>query len=431
MKRLLLACMLAMLCQCASAADSSGLIAFNEGQAQLKIVTPRPRTPAPHTVKSNLLSVNIGEDIRFFVKSKATGVYVEADNFNPIGDMVRMRTWVVSRMLWDPSLDPVKLADEFARGYYGQAGPHISEYMKLTHDAVRRSQMRLSYGNADTSFLTLADMNEAARLWDKAEKAVGSNNELLARVRRDRLPVDLVWIRDWARLKKESEKTGREFLGPKDLMAASDDYMARVLPLVKPAYTTDPTGSEDAVRRYGIDPAQTARQQLELYAEKPPAPPAEAAGLGDDRYRVLHIGEGTTTETVADTLATDGKAQLFPAQWKRAAFPITADFAGRCRMYVRVRCETKAAPPGNGEAGGYLKPGEAFVVTLMDNFLYPFGKYEVLGRRVLLKEIEGNQYHTIDLGTFEFKPGMFLFIDNGDAAGIEKLYLDRAFLVRE
>ena len=58
MKRLLLACMLAMLCQCASAADSSGLIAFNEGQAQLKIVTPRPRTPAPHTVKSNFLSAD-------------------------------------------------------------------------------------------------------------------------------------------------------------------------------------------------------------------------------------------------------------------------------------------------------------------------------------------------------------------------------------
>ena len=132
----------------------------------------------------NLL--NIGPDVRFFVRNNAVGVFVEGDHYNPIGDFCRLRAWVVAQMLWDPSRDPMELAEEFARGYYGPAGPPISAYLQLAHDAVQRSGMRLSYGNDDTSFFSLEEMNEATRLWDQAEAAAAGDPALLTRVRRER-----------------------------------------------------------------------------------------------------------------------------------------------------------------------------------------------------------------------------------------------------
>lgn len=46
------------------------------------------------------------------------------------GDMSALRTWVLSRLAWDPTLDVDKTVQAFLRGYYGPAARHIDAYMR-------------------------------------------------------------------------------------------------------------------------------------------------------------------------------------------------------------------------------------------------------------------------------------------------------------
>jgi len=258
--------------------------------------------------------------VRFFVKNHAKGMFINGDGFCNIGDFVRLRAWIISHMLWDPSLDAVELAREFTRGYYGPAGPHVFAYLQLAHAAVKRSGMRLNHGTYyDTTFFSLDEMNEATRLWQKAKAAVASKPTLLARVRREQISFDLVWLQNWARLKREAERRGLEFLGPKDVMAGCDEYLKTALEFIRPPYrrannpivyfVTANTPRDDA-------PAlrEQCRQQLALYNEKPAALPEEVRGLEVDQYVILQsetYAEAFLTggaEMVDDPAASDGKA---------------------------------------------------------------------------------------------------------------------------
>ena len=378
---------------------------------------------------------NIGPDARFFVKNRAAGAYIEADNFSPIGDFVRLRAWVVGHMLWDPSRDPVSLVEEFARGYYGLAGPHILAYLKLTHNAVKRSGMRLSYASDDTSFLTLDEMNRATVLWNSAEAAVGANPSLLERVRRDRIPFDQAWLQNWAQLKQEAARTSQEFLGSGDIVAACADYLARATELSTPYFVN--AGKTDAA------PAlrELCRKQLELYAksrEGPSALPDELRGVGEDRYHILQTDAELLTnkaQIVDDPSATTGKAVRLADTWSMAQWHVKAHFMGRWRVYVRVRCELQEATAdgqkGSAGAAGYLSPQQAFQIGILDNFLYPFGRYVLVDERGALEKVNDGAYHTYDLGVHDLKPGMFVWVTIADAKGVSAVYVDRVFLVRD
>ncbi|MDR2627934.1 MAG: DUF4838 domain-containing protein, partial [Dysgonamonadaceae bacterium] len=61
----------------------------------------------------------LADDIRFFVRSNTIGLFEQGDAFCDAGDFVRMRNWVISRLMWKPELDENRLIDEFLSGYYG------------------------------------------------------------------------------------------------------------------------------------------------------------------------------------------------------------------------------------------------------------------------------------------------------------------------
>ena len=379
---------------------------------------------------------NIGPDARFFVKNKAMGAYVEADNYNAIGDFVRLRAWVVAHMLWDSSRDPKELADEFARGYYGPAGPHIFAYLKLTHNAVKRSGMRLSYGMDDSSFLNLDEMNKATRLWEQAEAAVADDPVLLARVRRDRLPFDQAWLRNWARLKRQSERRDLEFLGPTDITAACHEYLAKVTEFTAPDHIAKcaARGSENCIKRVGIEPGVTSGEQLELYGQDPAAIPEELRGLTEDQYHIFQTDKqllSNKAEIVDDPAATDGKAVRLAHNWSMVKLNVKAHFIGRWRVYARVRCELKETTASAKAAGGYLSLQQAFQVGLLDNFLYPFGKYVLMDERPTLDKAKDGVYHTYDVGVYDLKPGMQTWVTIADAKGVKAVYVDHVFLVRD
>jgi len=367
---------------------------------------------------------NIGSDVRFFVANKAVGVFAEADGVSPVGDFVRLRAWVVTHMLWDPSLNSKELAREFTDGYYGPAGRHIFDYLKLAHNAVKRSGMRLSYGNEDTSFFSLAQMNQATRLFDMAEAAVQDDPVLLKRVRRDRLTFDLVWLKNWVWLKPEAEKTRQEFLGPTDLTAACEDYLVRYTDAVKSHFAPDPPTYYAARMLKNEPPALRAlcAKQLEFVHRKPSPLPVELRGLAKDRYRVFQMDDCLAaillSELEDDPLASDGKAAHLTVPWAAARIHVRAYFAGRWRCYAQVRCPT---PNGTGTA---------FELGIYDLLSLP--RRELLGRMVPLTDVEDDGYRLYDLGVHDLRPSMYLHVTmRPEARSVKEVYVDRFILVRE
>ncbi len=168
----------------------------------------------------------LGPNIRYFVRNKAVGIFEQGDSGSRIGEFVRLRAWVLAHLLWNPEADERKLINEFLSGYYGPAAPYLEEYIQLMSRAVQRSGVYLRCSMPDTKkWLTLDDLNQATRLFQQAQEAVRQDPAVSERVRRERLPVDLVWLQRYEEFRQQAAKEGKEFLGPADPAKACLEYL--------------------------------------------------------------------------------------------------------------------------------------------------------------------------------------------------------------
>ena len=72
------------------------------------------------------------------------------------------------------------------------AAPHLREYLRVINDAGERSEKYIRCFMPDTSaWLKLDDLNRSTDLFAKAEAAVADDATLAARVRRERLPLEV------------------------------------------------------------------------------------------------------------------------------------------------------------------------------------------------------------------------------------------------
>ena len=55
------------------------------------------------------------------------------------GDFAEMRTYMVSKLMWNPDLDCDSLMHAFMNGYYGKAAPYIYQYEKKLEGALLAS----------------------------------------------------------------------------------------------------------------------------------------------------------------------------------------------------------------------------------------------------------------------------------------------------
>lgn len=109
------------------------------------------------------------------------------------GDFAEMRTWMVSKLMWNPDADSDSLMQTFMHGYYGAAAPYLYEYEKLLEGGLLASDADLWIYDSPVTHKD-GMLNEKCRkryneLFDKAEAAVADEPELLKRVRRSRLPL--------------------------------------------------------------------------------------------------------------------------------------------------------------------------------------------------------------------------------------------------
>ena len=69
--------------------------------------------------------------VDFYVAHNVKGIMFQGAYQSPGAERVAMRTWVMAKLLWDPSRDVAELIDDFVWGYYEDAAPAIFEYYEL------------------------------------------------------------------------------------------------------------------------------------------------------------------------------------------------------------------------------------------------------------------------------------------------------------
>lgn len=131
-------------------------------------------------------------NLQFFAKHGVTAMF-EQGNREVGGEFAELRTYMISKLMWDPDLDVDALMNDFLQGYYGEAWQAIRHYIDEMTVALKSSEVPLGiFGSpieASTSYLTPELLDRYEVLFDEAELIAKDSLELLERVRVARLPV--------------------------------------------------------------------------------------------------------------------------------------------------------------------------------------------------------------------------------------------------
>ena len=356
----------------------------------------------------------LGPNVRFFVDHKVIGLFEQGDAGSTVGDFVRLRAWLLAHLLWNPRQDEKALEREFLEGYYGAAAPHLQRYLDLTHDAAEKSGVFLKCFMADTgAWLTLDDLNRATRAFDDAAKAVAGDPVLSRRVRRERMPLDHVWLERYYALSRKARSEKREFLGPKDPKAAAEEFV-RLCGEYK-----------NAEHREGRPFAEYA-ESLRRRFRPPAALPEPWKNLKDEDYLDIQDNQfrlhrqGQLAQIVVDASASDGYAARMPGdhcEWA-VSLPMSGDvvFGNPWHCYAAVRCEAKASA------------GPAMTMGIYNTA----AKKGVAHRTLGVAETAGTDYRLIDLGVHKLSPDMYIWVAPPKRPGdIKAVYVDRVLLIRD
>ncbi|MBI3923202.1 MAG: DUF4838 domain-containing protein [Armatimonadetes bacterium] len=351
----------------------------------------------------------LAPNLRFFVEHHAIGVFEQGDAGCAAGDFVRLRAWLLAHLLWDPSLDEKALLKEFLEGYYGPAAPFMSAYLDLVNDAAERATAYVSCFTLDTSYLRVEDLQQARALFDQAAATVKDDPVLSQRVRRERLPLDHLWLTRYFSLKRLARSKGLPFPGPQNPVEACEEFLR--------------VAKEFNVGNYNEGQSFESYEPTLRSRFRPAGPPPEQCqGLPEDDWVDLQDNQftlyGALSQIVDDLQASDGKAARMPGnhiEWA-TQYPIDSDLEGKWHCYVVVRCEAKA------------QHGNAFTCGIWD----ANQRLGVMQRTEAIETAGDGKYHTVDLGVRDLKSGMYFWLaPPGDAASVTAVYTDRIFLIRE
>ncbi len=121
--------------------------------------------------------------IRDFRKNHAIGILEEGDYQTPACELKEMRTWILSKLMWNPDSDVDALIKDFTDGYYGAAGPFVREYLDLEERILRREGMHTNcYALASHEMFTMEFIDEGRAIFERARNAVGADSTLLRRL---------------------------------------------------------------------------------------------------------------------------------------------------------------------------------------------------------------------------------------------------------
>jgi hypothetical protein len=370
----------------------------------------------------------LAPNIRFFVDNHAIGLFEQGDVNCAAGDFVRVRNWVISHLMWNPALDEKKLFDEFLNGYYGtDATPFLKEYWKLLLDNADKSGVYLRCFTTSTSgWLPIESLNKAYTLMEKA-LSVTKDETIRNRIRREKMPLDFVFLKDYFSIRRKSELSEIPFVGPVNSQTAVADFFAKCKEFGVTSYK-EPWSDADRFELF----EQNFRQK---YGTSTAVPPDFCKALLKNSWYDVQNFEfntsqpGKLTFMVEDEKASNDRVVKMPGNHFEWATSYSFDESlldlksktpaaetPTYRLYAAVRCDAQTTE------------GPAMTLGVYDYA----EKKEVTQKTIPVSEINGADYHWIDMGSVALKPGHnFWFAPPKRPDDVEAVYIDRIVVVRE
>jgi hypothetical protein len=86
----------------------------------------------------------IPKNIRWFANHSVRGLYQEANYQSYGGDCAELKTYLMSKLMWDQSLNETDIVTEFLELYFSKSiAPHIQAYLDLWIEQVETSNFYL------------------------------------------------------------------------------------------------------------------------------------------------------------------------------------------------------------------------------------------------------------------------------------------------
>lgn len=132
------------------------------------------------------------DNIQLFHKNNVTMHFSQIASSRG-GDFAELRSYLVSKLMWNAYADVDSLMQHFLRGYYGKASPYIYRYINIMEGAIVASGKDLWIYDSPVThkdgMLKPSLMKRYNYLFDAAEKAVATDTLLLRHVQMSRLPL--------------------------------------------------------------------------------------------------------------------------------------------------------------------------------------------------------------------------------------------------
>lgn len=132
-------------------------------------------------------------NIQLFAKFKADMMFQQGAGGCTGYEFGELRNYIIAKLLWNPETDVETVMNDFLNGFYGKGGKYIREYIRImTDELIKSNADLLIYGNPISPmahYLSPKLIKKYNVLFDKAEKSVKDNPEIIKRVIIARLPL--------------------------------------------------------------------------------------------------------------------------------------------------------------------------------------------------------------------------------------------------
>jgi hypothetical protein len=124
-------------------------------------------------------------NIKAFRDNKSIGIMEQGAYQSRGGELSELRTYVISKLLWNADCDVDAVINDFMYGYYGRSGQFVREYFDLLHNQIT-PYTHIHCLEASNNMFTSVFTNKADKIFDKAE-VVAENDIIKRRVEMARL----------------------------------------------------------------------------------------------------------------------------------------------------------------------------------------------------------------------------------------------------
>ncbi|MGZ5247098.1 MAG: DUF4838 domain-containing protein, partial [Flavitalea sp.] len=159
----------------------------------------------------------IGKDLQYLQKAGMDGYFIQSYLYNnEVGFMTDMKTWVLSRLMWNPSQNQDQLINFFIKNNYGAAQEEMRQLYNLTENA--GDAINIPTYDADFNYLTESVIKEGKELLNAALKKTSTDREIKSKIQRELLLFNFAELYLFKTLNVQKKFDGRRMDGHADFL---------------------------------------------------------------------------------------------------------------------------------------------------------------------------------------------------------------------